>query len=133
MARPKRGVPTDREMEILDVLWKRGASTTREVLDALDGSRRKRVAYNSVQTILSIMCTKGWVERDDSDRVHVFTAAQTKDAIETRLIQHLARVAFGGSTMRVVTRALATQPATAEEARVIERLLEVLEDERGGS
>ena len=131
MPRPKKDVPTDREMEILHVLWERGACTTRDVVDELNRGRTKEIAYNSVQTILNIMHTKGFVVRDDDQRSHIFEAARTRDDVETQLIRRLARTAFKGSTMRIVTRALSIHAASADEARRIEQLLEILEDDDG--
>ena len=129
MARPNKNVPTDREMEILHELWTHGPCTAREVLEALERQGARKVAYSSVQTILTIMHRKGLVLRDESGKSHVFEATHARDAIEARLIEHLASTAFGGSTMRVVARALSTRVTTDEEAETIDRLLDTLEDD----
>lgn len=129
MARPSKDVPTDREMQILHELWTHGPCTTREVLDALERRTSRKVAYSTVQTLLTIMHRKGLVHRDESRQPHVVEAAQTRDVVETRLIDHLADTAFGGSTMRVVARALSTRASTPKEAETIEHLLATLEAE----
>lgn len=129
MARPKKDIPTDREIEILQVLWRKGPSNTRDIADALNQDRRKKIAYNSVHTILSIMVDKGLILRDDSNKSHVYAAVVTQEATEARLIRHMTQKIFGGSTMHLVIRALSTQGASPEDVAEIQKLLTGLEGE----
>jgi BlaI family transcriptional regulator, penicillinase repressor len=124
MARPKSENPTARELEILQVLWNLGPSTIREITEELNRERRKKVAYNSVLTILGIMQQKGYVTRSEKLRSHIYRASYTQVAIENQLIERLIADVFGGSAMRLVTRALAKQPASPEELDEIQELLE---------
>ncbi len=57
MARRPQETPTEAELEILKVLWERGPSTGREVLDVLVAQRKR--AYTSVMSVLNIMANKG--------------------------------------------------------------------------
>lgn len=129
MARPKQDLPTDREMEILQILWELGPTNTRTIVEALNKNRNKKIAYTSVHTILSIMTKKGLLRKGTGTNSHIFTPIQNKDAIEEKLISHLKRNVFGGSTMRLVTRALSTQQASKEDLQKIKQLLETLEAE----
>ena len=61
MARPKEDQPTDGELEVLKVLWDRGPSTVREVLEVLTVTRPR--AYTSVMSLLNVMTEKGLVTR----------------------------------------------------------------------
>ena len=61
MVRPKQETPTAGELELLKVLWERGPSTVREVLNELTEDRRR--AYTSVMTMLNVMTEKGLVTR----------------------------------------------------------------------
>ncbi len=126
MARPKQPQPTDRELQILQVLWDVGSCATRDIVEALNRDRRKKVAYNSVLTILGIMHQKGYVTRDESARSHVYQPAYTRSEIEDRLVERLINDVFGGSAMRLVTRALSTQAASADEVEQIQQLLEAM-------
>jgi BlaI family transcriptional regulator, penicillinase repressor len=95
----------------------------------LNKGRRKKIAYNSVQTILTIMFNKGLLERDETERSHRYIPAYTQDEIETQFIERLTHKVFEGSTMRLVTRALSTRAASEEDVQKITRLLKSLEGE----
>lgn len=118
-------LPTDAELGILQVLWHRGASTVREVLDEL--SREKSVGYTTALKLLQIMHEKGLVERDESERSHRYTAAVAEQATEGRLVGDLIDRGFEGSTGRLVLRALASRRASPEELAEIRRLIDELE------
>ena len=59
MARPKQPHPTPGELEILRILWERGPSTVREVLELVPQER----AYTSVMSLLGVMTEKKLVTR----------------------------------------------------------------------
>ncbi len=125
MARPKTVGPTKRELEILQVLWERGPSTIKEVHETL--SKRHKTAYNSVLTILSIMLEKGYVTRDESERSHVYEATYSKAEMEGKLVKSFMDGVFGGSAMRLVTRALSVRGTSQEERQKIRQLLQEME------
>lgn len=118
--------PTDAELAILRVLWERGESTVREVQEALDP--RRTAGYTTVLKQLQIMTEKGLVQRDETERAHVYRASLAREATETQLVGDLLDRAFGGSASRLVLRALASTPASAEEIAQIRKLLEKAED-----
>lgn len=128
MARPKGERPTAREFEILQVVWRLGPCSVRTVLNVLNQGRHKKIAYNSVQTIMLIMQTKGLLLRSEIERTHTYDAAVSREDVEQKLVQSLINEVFGGSAMRLVSRALSTQGTSAVDADKIEQLLEVLDD-----
>jgi predicted transcriptional regulator len=73
---------------------------------------------------MQIMAEKGLVTRDESSRTHVYTARLTQDQTQRQLIADLADRAFGGSAAALVMQALSARPASAEELREIEKLVE---------
>ena len=131
MPRPKSAGPTERELEILQVLWERGASTTREVHEELNRGKKRKTAYNSVLTILSIMLEKGLVSRDESSKSHVYQAVYAKADMEQKLVRSFIDSVFGGSAMRLVTRALDVSAASRGDRERIEKLLEEMERAEG--
>jgi BlaI family transcriptional regulator, penicillinase repressor len=124
MPRPRTDGPTKRELEILQVLWQRGPSTTKEVQEALD--KKRKTAYNSVQTILLIMCEKKFVTRADSGigKTHLYTAKQSKADMEGKLVKSFMDNVFEGSAMKLVTRALSLEPTSKEDKEKIRQVLE---------
>lgn len=123
--RPPR--PTNAELEILRVLWERGASTVRDVHHSLDHA--KPVGYTTVLKLLQIMTEKRLVMRDASVRSHVYAAAASEAATQRRMVADLAKRAFGGSTLGLVLHALSVTPTTARELDQIRRLLD---EKKGG-
>src|SRR5213080_2562276 len=119
--------PTNAELEILRVLWQRGASTVRDVHKSLDHARP--VGYTTVLKLLQIMAAKGLVRRDASTRSHVYTPVASQGATQQRMVADLVRRVFGGSTLGLVLHALESTPATAPELDLIRRLLD---EKKGG-
>ncbi len=130
MAKKPRRVPlprpTDAELAILRVLWQRGASTVREVHEAMSA---QGVGYTTVLKQLQIMTEKGLVERDESERAHVYEACASEERTQRQLLGDLADRAFGGSSARLVLQALAGRRSTPEQRRDIRALLDSLEQE----
>ena len=120
--------PTPAELEILGVLWKLGASTVREVQEELD--RGRPTGYTTVLKLLQIMTDKGLVRRDASERAHRYSPRLPRERTEQQIVGDLVDRAFGGSASRLVMRALASRPATAEELDRIRKLLDEIEREK---
>lgn len=123
---PNSPLPTDAELQILRVLWSRGPSTVRDVLEALDEDQ----GYTTVLKHLQIMFDKGLVTRDESGRAHVYTPARGEADTQRRLVEDLLDRAFGGSPETLVMRAISSEDVTEEELGKIRALLEEVDDER---
>lgn len=121
--------PTDAELAILRVLWERGASTVRDVHEALSASHAS--GYTTVLKLLQIMTDKGLVVRDESQRAHVYAARLSERRTQRQLLGDLVDRAFGGSSAKLVLNALSDIPASSEELRRIRALLDNLE--KGGA
>ena len=114
--------PTDAELSILRVLWTRGPSTVRQVLDAL--TEERATGYTTVLKLLQIMTEKRLVSRDESDRTHVYRAQLSEAATQRQLLDDLMERAFGGSATQLVMRALSDRKASPAELAEIRRLLD---------
>ena len=122
MPKPKLPEPTDGELEILLVLWETGPATVREVYDRL--SPRRAIVYTTVLKLMQIMAEKGLVERDESQRAHVYRARLTQDEARHRLVGDLLDRLFQGSAKKLVMQALSSRKATREELAEIRRMLD---------
>jgi BlaI family transcriptional regulator, penicillinase repressor len=128
MKKSKLPKPTDAEVAILRVLWQRGPSTVREVWEQL--SPTQGTGYTTVLKIMQIMCEKGLVARDETDRSHVYRAARSEGQTQRQVVGHLLERLFSGSAPKLVMQALAAKKATPAELAEIRKLLDDLE---GGS
>src|SRR5580765_8444515 len=118
--------PTDAELAILRVLWERGPATVRDVHDALRATQSS--GYTTVLKLLQIMTDKGLVQRDESERAHVYTAKLSQRHTQRQLLGDLVDRAFGGSPGKLVLQALAGRKTPPEELQQIRELLDELEE-----
>ena len=125
MAKKTLPRPTDAELEILKVLWRRGPSTVREVFETFGEARG--TGYTTVLKLMQIMAAKGLVERDEGERAHRYEAALAEDETQQRLVGDLLQKAFDGSAKKLVLQALSSRRATADELAEIRRMLDELE------
>ncbi len=119
--------PTDSELAILRVLWRRGPCTVREVLDELEPG----TGYTTALKLMQIMAEKGLVRRDESSRSHVYRATAPETVTQRQLVGDLLERAFGGSASKLVLHALSSRQASRDELAEIRRLLDELEKSRG--
>jgi BlaI family transcriptional regulator, penicillinase repressor len=117
--------PTDAELEILCVLWSRGPSTVREVHQII--AERKPAQYTTVLKQLQVMSDKGLVQRDDSERSHVYEASRPRDWTQRQLARDLLRRAFEGSATELLMGALTAQRASKRELTELRRMLDEYE------
>lgn len=117
--------PTPAELDILQVLWKNGPSTVRDVHQALTGNRGD--GYTSTLKLLQIMNEKGLVERDESQRAHVYRAVLRKADTQREMLGDLMQRVFDGSREQLVMQALGNGRTSAEELARIRALLDELE------
>ncbi len=117
--------PTEAELAILRVLWERGPSTVRQVMDAL--CRVQPTGYTTALKQMQIMTEKGLLRREEAGRLHIYEAARSEQETQRQLVGHLLDRAFGGSTGKLVLQALAAKKATPGELAEIRRLLARME------
>ncbi len=118
--------PTDSELSILRVLWRRGPSTVREVLEEMAPG----TGYTTVLKFLQIMAEKGLVRRDESRRTHVYRPAASREETQRKLTGDLIKRAFNGSAKSLVLQALSGTKASAEDLAEIRRLLDEIETKK---
>lgn len=116
-----RNQPTPAELEILDVLWQLKRATVREVFEAI--GKLKPTTYTTVLKFMQIMQEKGLVERDVTEKAHVYRAAQSQRQTQTKLVGTLLEKAFRGSALSLVQHVLETKPATREDLAAIRQMI----------
>jgi len=114
-------IPSNSELEILRILWRRGPLTVREVHDEL--KRERAIGYTTVLKIMQVMAEKKIVTRDESERSHVYSPAVEEKSVKRRLVSELLDKAFDGSAAQLVMHALSDKRASQEDLRKIRKLL----------
>jgi BlaI family penicillinase repressor len=118
--------PTDAELDILTVLWSRGASTVRDVHEEL--IKRKPTQYTTVLKLMQIMAEKGLVRRNEDQRAHIYEASRPREITQRQLAGDLLQRAFGGSARGLMLGALSAKKASKVELAELRRLLDEYEE-----
>jgi BlaI family transcriptional regulator, penicillinase repressor len=116
--------PTESELEILQILWKKGMASVREVHEEL--LQTKEAGYTTTLKLMQIMHEKGLVKRDDSIKTHIYQAAVSKEKTQKHLLNKMIDSLFGGSSGELVMQALGNHKASAEELEEIQKILDNL-------
>jgi len=121
--------PTESELEILQILWKNGTATVRDVHEEL--AQQKEVGYTTTLKLMQIMHEKGLVKRDESMRTHVYQPAVNKEKTQKHLLSKMIDSLFGGSSTQLVLQALGSgeRNVSAEELEEIQKLIENLKNQ----
>jgi predicted transcriptional regulator len=117
--------PTDSELEILTVLWSRGPSTVRAVHEVI--TQRRPAQYTTVLKMLQIMDEKGLVERDESERAHVYKSSQPREATQRQLAGDLLHRAFDDSAKSLLLGALSSRKTSKKELAELRAMLDEYE------
>jgi BlaI family penicillinase repressor len=129
MPRPKEEQPTAGELEVLKVLWDRGPSTVRDVMEVLNTSRPR--AYTSVMSLLSVMTDKGLLSREAEGRAFVYRPKTDRGRTLKGMVGDLLGRAFEGQSSQLIAHLLDQSQPTAEELAEIRRLIEAYQNQRG--
>jgi predicted transcriptional regulator len=113
--------PTERELEILKILWGRGRASVREVYEEM--RRSAPIVQNTVQAFLRTMEDKGLVRHETEGRTFVYEPVPRKDETERRLVSGVLNRIFDGAIDQLVQRALSVRKPTLEELEKLEDLI----------
>ena len=125
MPRKRSKHPTEVELQILNVLWRRGASSVGQIHDALKDERD--TGRSTTLKMVQVMTDKGLLIKDASHHPQIYRPAMSQEQAQTGLVEDLIQRAFGGAAGKLVLRALQSRRASREELRQIEKLLERIE------
>lgn len=114
----------ERELDIMQALWRLEAATVAEVHRALP----EAVAYNTVQTMLNRLEGKGFVARETGERAHRYFPTVAEGDFVERTIRRLARRFFAGSAEALAVQ-LAESELRGDELARLRRRIEELERE----
>ncbi|MCA9260041.1 MAG: BlaI/MecI/CopY family transcriptional regulator [Planctomycetales bacterium] len=128
MSARRAPTPTDVELEILNVLWRRGPSTVREVHNELLATRD--TGYSTTLKMMQVMLEKNLVQRDETVRPQVYRPVETQEKTQERLLDRLVQGAFGGAIDRLLIRALSTKRTSDDDLREMKRWIREAEQKR---
>jgi BlaI family penicillinase repressor len=118
--------PTESELEILQVIWKKGQCTVRDVHEEL--AKNKDAGYTTTLKLMQIMHDKGLVERDTTAKTHLYKAVITREQAQQTALDKIISTVFKGSTSDLVIQALGHHRASKDEIDAIKSYLREFED-----
>jgi len=118
--------PTESELEVLQVLWKEGPCTVRQVNDILKLNRD--VGYTTTLKIMQIMTEKKLVTRDTGSKTHVYHSSVKENSTQKSLLNTFIQKTYRGSAMQLVMQALGNQKASLEEIEELKKMIKRIED-----
>lgn len=116
---------TERELDVMSVLWEHGPATVAEVQERLSDE----LAYTTVLTILRTLEEKGRVGHEEEGRAYRYYPLVEKDTAQDSALERLTRRLFSGSTEMLLTRLVSERKLSESEIRRLQRLLEDRLDE----
>ena len=128
MTSVKLNKPTEGELEILQVLWNNNKASVRTVHETL--LKVKDCGYTTTLKLMQIMFEKGLVSRDDSNKIHIYTANVTREKTQKQFLNKMIDSLFAGSSTNLVLQALGNHKASNEELEKIQVLLNQLKQKK---
>jgi predicted transcriptional regulator len=113
---------TPLELEVMKILWKTGPATVQTVQQRIQSVRP--LAYNTVQTVLTILHRKGKVKRITRDRAYVYSPAVSQEKAAGQALQDLINRVFGGRPEELVLSMVKSRQLSAEQLAELQRMVE---------
>lgn len=111
---------TDRELDIMKVLWDHGASTVAEVREQLD----QELAYTTVLTILRTLEAKGHVDHQEEGKAHRYAATVTEKAARRSALSRVLDRVFGGSSELLLTHLVDDRQLSPAEVKRLRAVMQ---------
>jgi predicted transcriptional regulator len=111
---------TDRELDVMAVLWRRGSGTVNEVRDELDDD----LAYTTVLTILRTLEDKGFITHLTEGKAHRYLPAVTQDLAGKSVLARMLDKVFAGSPEMLLTQLVNERNLDADDLLRLRKLLD---------
>jgi len=125
MGEREKDTLTKLELQIMQVIWRQGASN----VSAVQAGLEQQLAYTTVQTMLNILERKGKLKRKLRGRAYEYSAIVTEARASGHAVRDLVDRMFGGSSEELVMSLIKSRQI---DARKIAELSKRLEEEGGG-
>lgn len=117
--------PTDKELEILRIVWEKGPISVKDVHEGLGGDDTN--GYTTILKLMQIMHEKGHLERERSGKLHLYKAIVSQENTQQQMIDKMIDTVFSGSAADLVMSALGTRKSSKNELKAIREYLDQLE------
>lgn len=119
-------LPTDSELEILQILWTNGPCSVRFVNDTIN--EKREVGYTSTLKTMQVMMDKNMLQRIIKDKTHYYEAVVSEAHTQKNLLDEFVEATFRGSTSSLVLRMLGDGETSKEEIEKIKAIIQKIEN-----
>jgi BlaI family penicillinase repressor len=123
MARTRSPALTDAEARVMSVLWSNKTATVADVVEGLT-TKKSGPSYSTVQTILRILETKGYVAHDKVVRAFIYRPVVDERQARRRALRHLVTRLFEGSPSLLVLNVLDDEELDPAELKQLKKVIE---------
>jgi len=111
---------SDRELDVMAVLWAKGSGTVTEVREAL----RDRLAYTTVLTVLRTLEDKGFAGHEEEGKAHRYHPLIARERAGQSALRRMVEQLFAGSPELLLTQLVSDRKLSAGELRRLRRILD---------
>lgn len=111
---------TERELDVMAILWDMGSATVSEVRERLED----RLAYTTVLTVLRTLEAKGYVDHQEEGKAHRYAPTVARNAAGQSALRRLTEKVFAGSPELLLTQLVSGRRLSAEELKRMRQLLD---------
>jgi predicted transcriptional regulator len=120
---------TERELDVMNVLWQRGSGTVAEVQEGIADA----LAYTTVLTIMRTLEDKGYTRHEEEGRAYRYYPLVDRDAAGASAVRRLVRKLFSNSPEMLLTHLVSERDLTEAQLERMRELLEARLSEGGES
>ncbi len=117
--------PTEKELEILRIVWEKGPISVKDVHELLGGDVAN--GYTTILKLMQIMHEKGHLARQKAGKLHLYKAVVSQENTQQQLLNKMIDTVFKGSAAELVLSALGNRKSSKDELQAIRDYLDQLE------
>ena len=119
--------PTEAELDILQILWRLGPQTVKQVNEILN--KKKETGYTTTLKFMQIMTEKDLCTREAEGKLHIYKANIKENQVKRSAVNAMIDKVFEGSAMELVIQTLGNYKATDKELSELKSLIKTMEEE----
>lgn len=120
------------EQAIMDLIWRHQPVGLNDLLEKVNAGRVEAVTRATLQTQLTRLESKGWLQRDDSSRAHLYEAAVAETKGRMGVLAELKKRFFGGSSLALVRCLVESGDMSDAELAELKKLVRSQGGRKGG-
>jgi BlaI family penicillinase repressor len=128
--RPKQGIPTGQELEIMKVVWQLKSATVRQVYEEL--LKGRKIAYTTVMTLMNILEKKGHLKKSQEERAFLYVPAKPRKQVIGSMVREFVQRVFNGSAEPLLAHLIEDEQVTERELEEIRRTIRGAKNPKSG-